>query len=111
MILGQVSGDIRITFYQKMIGSRLFYTCFNTAFITNGLLQVKNSPDASNSLFSLDILINGHFLLRQFSIGELDKVGGNGRSISGPDFSLELLFGPACSKFGKFLSRDDLSLS
>ncbi|CAD5333469.1 unnamed protein product [Arabidopsis thaliana] len=81
----RVSGDIRITFYQKMIGSRLFYTCFNTAFITNGLLQ--------------------------FSIGELDKVGGNGRSISGPDFSLELLFGPACSKFGKFLSRDDLSLS
>ncbi|XP_006285053.2 phosphatidylinositol 3,4,5-trisphosphate 3-phosphatase and protein-tyrosine-phosphatase PTEN1 isoform X2 [Capsella rubella] len=81
----RVSGDIRITFYQKMIGSRLFYTCFNTAFITNGLLQ--------------------------FSIGELDKVGGNGRSISGPDFSLELLFGPASSKFGKFLSRDDLSLS
>ena len=81
----RVSGDIRITFYQKMIGSRLFYTCFNTAFITNGLLQ--------------------------FSIGELDKVGGNGRSISGPDFSLELLFSPATSISGKLLSRDDLSLS
>ncbi|KAF8077300.1 hypothetical protein N665_1048s0006 [Sinapis alba] len=80
----RVSGDIRITFYQKMIGSRLFYTCFNTAFITNGLLQ--------------------------FSIEELDKVGGNGRSISGPDFSLELLFSPASSKSGKLLSRDDLSL-
>ncbi|CAA7055435.1 unnamed protein product [Microthlaspi erraticum] len=78
----RVSGDIRITFYQKMIGSRLFYTCFNTAFITNGLLQ--------------------------FSIKELDKVGGNGRSIAGPDFSLELLFGPATSKSGKLLSRDDL---
>ncbi|KAG5400848.1 hypothetical protein IGI04_015455 [Brassica rapa subsp. trilocularis] len=81
----RVSGDIRITFYQKMIGSRLFYTCFNTAFITNGLLQ--------------------------FSIGELDKVGGNGRSISGPDFSLELLFSPATSISGKLLSRHDLSLS
>ncbi|KAF3558503.1 hypothetical protein F2Q69_00016091 [Brassica cretica] len=81
----RVSGDIRIIFYQKMIGSRLFYTCFNTAFITNGLLQ--------------------------FSIGELDKVGGNGRSISGPDFSLELLFSPATSISGKLLSRDDLSLS
>ncbi|WZZ04887.1 hypothetical protein YC2023_090808 [Brassica napus] len=80
----RVSGDIRITFYQKMIGSRLFYTCFNTAFITNGLLQ--------------------------FSIGELDKVGGNGRSISGPDFSLELLFTPASSKSGKLLSREDLCL-
>ncbi|CAN8233068.1 unnamed protein product [Cochlearia groenlandica] len=68
----RVSGDIRITFYQKMIGNRLFYTCFNTAFITNGLLQ--------------------------FSIRELDKVGINGRSISGPDFSLELLFGPSSSK-------------
>ncbi|KAL0343836.1 UNVERIFIED_CONTAM: Phosphatidylinositol 3,4,5-trisphosphate 3-phosphatase and protein-tyrosine-phosphatase PTEN1 [Sesamum angustifolium] len=32
-------GDVRIIFYQKLIGSRLFYVCFNTAFITSSLLQ------------------------------------------------------------------------
>ncbi|XP_010528377.1 PREDICTED: phosphatidylinositol 3,4,5-trisphosphate 3-phosphatase and protein-tyrosine-phosphatase PTEN1 [Tarenaya hassleriana] len=77
----RVSGDICITFYQKMIGTRLFYTCFNTAFITNGLLQ--------------------------FSIAELDKVGGQGRSICGPDFSLELLFGPAYPKYGEVLPCEE----
>jgi len=37
----QVKGDVRVIFYQKMIGGRLFYVCFNTAFIRNGLLQVN----------------------------------------------------------------------
>lgn len=54
------------------------------------------------------MLIN---LLLQFSLTELDKVGSNGRSISGPDFSLELLFSPATSISGKLLSREDLPLS
>ena len=38
--IGQVTGDVRGIFYQKMIGGRLFYACFNSAFIKNGLLQV-----------------------------------------------------------------------
>ncbi|XP_027353325.1 phosphatidylinositol 3,4,5-trisphosphate 3-phosphatase and protein-tyrosine-phosphatase PTEN1 [Abrus precatorius] len=65
----QVTGDVRVIFYEKMIGGRLFYCCFNTAFIRNSLLQL--------------------------TIQELDKVGKKGRSICGPDFCLELLFGPA----------------
>lgn len=36
----QVSGDVCVTFYEKNIGSRLFYACFNTAFIENHMLQV-----------------------------------------------------------------------
>ncbi|KAA8547942.1 hypothetical protein F0562_004371 [Nyssa sinensis] len=35
----QVTGDVRVIFYEKMIGGRLFYACFNTAFIRNSLLQ------------------------------------------------------------------------
>ncbi|KAG6742928.1 hypothetical protein POTOM_053872 [Populus tomentosa] len=38
----RVKGDVRVIFYQKMIGGRLFYVCFNTAFIRNGLLQVNS---------------------------------------------------------------------
>ncbi|XP_015879804.1 phosphatidylinositol 3,4,5-trisphosphate 3-phosphatase and protein-tyrosine-phosphatase PTEN1 [Ziziphus jujuba] len=68
----QVTGDVRVIFYQKMIGGRLFYTCFNTAFITNSLLQL--------------------------GIRDLDKVGKKGKSICGPAFCLELLFGPANAK-------------
>lgn len=37
----EVTGDVRVIFYQKMIGGRLFYVCFNTAFIKNSLLQVN----------------------------------------------------------------------
>ncbi|KAK7295424.1 hypothetical protein RJT34_18332 [Clitoria ternatea] len=65
----QVTGDVRVIFYEKMIGGRLFYCCFNTAFIKNGLLQL--------------------------TIQQLDKVGKKGRSICGPAFCLEFLFGPA----------------
>ncbi|KAI4352516.1 hypothetical protein L6164_006759 [Bauhinia variegata] len=65
----QVTGDVRVIFYEKMIGGRLFYCCFNTAFIRNSLLQL--------------------------TVWELDKVGKKGRSICGPSFCLELLFGPA----------------
>ncbi|KAL2523154.1 Calcium/lipid-binding (CaLB) phosphatase [Forsythia ovata] len=68
----QVTGDVRIIFYEKMFGGRIFYACFNTAFITNSLLQ--------------------------FSIRDLDKVGKKGRSICGPSFSLELFFGPTNPK-------------
>ncbi|KAH7554521.1 hypothetical protein ACOSP7_028070 [Xanthoceras sorbifolium] len=77
----QVSGDVRVIFYQKMIGSRLFYACFNTAFIKNGLLQ--------------------------FSLRDLDKVGKHGRSICGPAFCLELQFGPANPKGSLDESTDD----
>lgn len=69
----RVTGDVRVIFYEKMIGGRLFYCCFNTAFIRNSLLQL--------------------------TIKDLDKVGKKGRSISGPDFCLELLFGPANSGY------------
>ncbi|KAG0488930.1 hypothetical protein HPP92_007741 [Vanilla planifolia] len=65
----QVTGDVRIIFYEKMIGGRLFYVCFNTAFIRGSLLQ--------------------------FSLRDLDKVGSKGKSICGPSFCLELLFCPA----------------
>ncbi|XP_050227814.1 phosphatidylinositol 3,4,5-trisphosphate 3-phosphatase and protein-tyrosine-phosphatase PTEN1 [Mercurialis annua] len=69
----QIKGDVRVIFYQKMIGGRLFYVCFNTAFIKNSLLQ--------------------------FSMRDLDKIGKKGPSICGSTFCLELLFGPANSKF------------
>ncbi|OWM74784.1 phosphatidylinositol 3,4,5-trisphosphate 3-phosphatase and protein-tyrosine-phosphatase PTEN1 [Punica granatum] len=65
----QVTGDVRVIFYQKMNGGRLFYACFNTAFIRKSLLQ--------------------------FSLRDLDKVGSKGRSICGNAFCVELLFGPA----------------
>lgn len=65
----QVTGDVCVTFYEKNIGGRLFYACFNTAFIENSSLQ--------------------------FSISELDKVGSKGKSIAGPEFRVELIFGPA----------------
>ncbi|XP_024037979.1 phosphatidylinositol 3,4,5-trisphosphate 3-phosphatase and protein-tyrosine-phosphatase PTEN1 [Citrus clementina] len=77
----QVSGDVRVIFYQKMIGSRFFYACFNTAFIRNSMLQ--------------------------FSIRDLDKVGSRGRSICGPSFCLELLFGPANPKCSLVHPHDD----
>ncbi|XP_047317820.1 phosphatidylinositol 3,4,5-trisphosphate 3-phosphatase and protein-tyrosine-phosphatase PTEN1 [Impatiens glandulifera] len=67
----KVSGDVRVIFYEKLIGGRLFYACFNTGFITNSLLQ--------------------------FSVKDLDKIGKRGQSISGPAFCVELLFGPANS--------------
>ncbi|KAK6255951.1 hypothetical protein SCA6_017256, partial [Theobroma cacao] len=76
----QVSGDVRVIFYQKMIGGRLFYACFNTAFIKNSLLQ--------------------------FTIRDLDKVGSTGRSICGPAFCMELLFGPANPKHSMSCSSD-----
>lgn len=65
----RLTGDVRIIFYEKLIGGRVFYVCFNTAFITGSLLQ--------------------------FSIKDLDKVGQKGRSICGPSFCLELFFGPS----------------
>ncbi|KAI3503278.1 hypothetical protein L1887_31718 [Cichorium endivia] len=65
----QVTGDVCATFYEKKIGGRLFYACFNTAFIENNSIQ--------------------------FSIMELDKVGNKGRSIAGPEFRVEFFFGPA----------------
>ncbi|PIM99957.1 Clathrin coat dissociation kinase GAK/PTEN/Auxilin [Handroanthus impetiginosus] len=65
----QLTGDVRIIFYERLIGGRLFYVCFNTAFITSSLLQ--------------------------FTIGDLDKVGKKGQSICGPSFCLELFFGPS----------------
>lgn len=34
-------------------------------------------------------------VMLQFSVGDLDKVGKRGKSICGPAFCLELLFGPA----------------
>ncbi|KAK2655876.1 hypothetical protein Ddye_008928 [Dipteronia dyeriana] len=79
----QVSGDVRVIFYQKMIGSRLFYACFNTAFIKNGLLQL--------------------------SLRDMDKVGSQGRSICGPAFCLEMQFGPANPKGSTDENNDDSS--
>ncbi|KAH1238400.1 Phosphatidylinositol 3,4,5-trisphosphate 3-phosphatase and protein-tyrosine-phosphatase PTEN1 [Glycine max] len=80
----QVTGDVRLTFYEKMIGGRLFYCCFNTAFIRNSLLQLP--------------------------IQELDKVGKKGTSICGPDFCLELLFGPANAGYSSSsISNDEYS--
>ncbi|KAJ7974346.1 Phosphatidylinositol 3,4,5-trisphosphate 3-phosphatase and protein-tyrosine-phosphatase [Quillaja saponaria] len=85
----QVSGDVRLIFYEKMIGGRLFYCCFNTAFIRNSLLQL--------------------------TVRDLDKVGKKGKSICGPAFCLELVFGPANAKHqctspsGDCESSDDFS--
>ncbi|KAH9537515.1 hypothetical protein CY35_16G056400 [Sphagnum magellanicum] len=62
-----VSGDIRAVFYDKS-GGHLFNVCFNTFFISNSMLQ--------------------------FNRGELDKLGRRGKTICGPGFCLELLFGP-----------------
>ncbi|XXG81273.1 hypothetical protein AAC387_Pa09g1948 [Persea americana] len=76
-----VSGDVRVTFSEKLIGGRLFYLCFNTAFITSSLLQ--------------------------FSLEELDKVGRKGKYISGPSFCVELLFGPANAKHPTICLEDD----
>ncbi|GAB4831710.1 Phosphatidylinositol 3,4,5-trisphosphate 3-phosphatase and protein-tyrosine-phosphatase pten1 [Ancistrocladus abbreviatus] len=75
-----VSGDVRVIFYQKMNGGRLFYVCFNTDFIEKGMLQ--------------------------FTVKDLDKFSSKGKSISGPSFCLELLFGPANAKHP--LSRSNL---
>lgn len=77
----QVAGDVRVIFYQRMYGSRLFYVCFNAAFIEKGLLQ--------------------------FSTTDLDKVGYKGRSTCGPSFCLELLFGPANAKCSVIPQLDD----
>ncbi|XP_075651881.1 phosphatidylinositol 3,4,5-trisphosphate 3-phosphatase and protein-tyrosine-phosphatase PTEN1 [Castanea sativa] len=77
----RVTGDVRVIFYEKMFGGRLFYCCFNTAFIRNSLLQL--------------------------TMEELDKVGKKGRSICGPDFCLELLFGPANAKHSLRSSSDE----
>ncbi|XP_054788660.1 phosphatidylinositol 3,4,5-trisphosphate 3-phosphatase and protein-tyrosine-phosphatase PTEN1 isoform X3 [Prosopis cineraria] len=77
----QLTGDVRVIFYQKLMGSRLFYCCFNTAFVRNGLLQLK--------------------------MKDLDKVGNKGRSICGPSFCLELLFGPANMKHSATPSTDE----
>ncbi|KAK7340597.1 hypothetical protein VNO77_21304 [Canavalia gladiata] len=80
----QVTGDVRVIFYEKMIGGRLFYCCFNTSFIRNSLLQL--------------------------TIQELDKVGKKGRSVCGPAFCLELLFGPAnTGGYSSSISNDDHS--
>ncbi|CAH1450330.1 unnamed protein product [Lactuca virosa] len=70
--LPEVAGDVCVTFYEKNIGGRLFYVCFNTGFIENDLIQ--------------------------FSIAELDKVGTKGNSIAGSEFRLEMLFSPANDK-------------
>ncbi|KAE8697479.1 Cyclic nucleotide-regulated ion channel family protein isoform 1 [Hibiscus syriacus] len=77
---GLVKGGVRVIFYQKMIGARLFCACFNTAFIKNSLLQ--------------------------FKIRDLDKVGIAGRSICGPAFCVELLFGPANQRLSGSVSSD-----
>eukprot|EP00262_Sarcandra_glabra_P016990 TRINITY_DN5679_c0_g1_i3.p1 TRINITY_DN5679_c0_g1~~TRINITY_DN5679_c0_g1_i3.p1 ORF type:complete len:176 (-),score=23.98 TRINITY_DN5679_c0_g1_i3:10-537(-) len=76
----QVAGDVRVIFYEKLIGGRFFYACFNTAFITSSLLQ--------------------------FSIRDLDKVGRRGKNICGPDFCVELLFGPANAEYPTFPVED-----
>ena len=118
--IGQVSGDVRVIFYQKMIGGRLFYACFNTAFIKNSLLQVclwfpflicflnlRRQRKEENFLsFMKDTKVKDFlhlqnlvaFYLFQFTIRDLDKVGKAGRSICGPAFCVELLFGPANPK-------------
>ncbi|XP_038903304.1 phosphatidylinositol 3,4,5-trisphosphate 3-phosphatase and protein-tyrosine-phosphatase PTEN1 [Benincasa hispida] len=76
-----LTGDVRIIFYAKMFGGRLFYACFNTAFIKNSLLQLR--------------------------LQDLDKVGKKGRSLCGPSFCLELVFGPANAKHSYLTSSDD----
>lgn len=65
----QLTGDVCIIFYERLIGGRIFYLCFNTSFITSSILQ--------------------------FTTKDLDKVGKKGRSICGPSFCLELFFSPS----------------
>jgi len=77
----QVAGDVRVVFYEKSIGGRLFYACFNTAFITNSLLQ--------------------------FSQQDLDKVGRKGKSICGPGFCVELFFGPSEAQYPGLPSHEN----
>ncbi|KAF5958737.1 hypothetical protein HYC85_005962 [Camellia sinensis] len=79
----KLTGDVRVIFYEKMIGGRLFYACFNTAFIRNSLLQ--------------------------FSVRDLDKIGKKGKSICGPAFCLELLFGPSHANYLFSASSGDFS--
>ncbi|KAF8399551.1 hypothetical protein HHK36_015418 [Tetracentron sinense] len=74
-------GDVRVIFYQKIIGVRLSYACFNTAFVRTILLQ--------------------------FSMPNLDKIGYNGKSIRGAAFCLELLFNPANAKYSLSPTLDD----
>ncbi|CAI9276941.1 unnamed protein product [Lactuca saligna] len=64
----QVTGDVCVTFFEKSFGGRLFYACFNTAFIEHDSIQ--------------------------FSMSELDKVENKGKSVAGPEFYVELLFAP-----------------
>lgn len=78
----RITGDVRIIFYQKMVGGRLFYACFNTAFISSCFLQ--------------------------FSMRDLDKVGYNGKCVCGPSFGLELLFGPTNAKLGSSSSSSSV---
>uniref|UniRef100_A0A0C9S369 TSA: Wollemia nobilis Ref_Wollemi_Transcript_15583_1312 transcribed RNA sequence n=1 Tax=Wollemia nobilis TaxID=56998 RepID=A0A0C9S369_9CONI len=77
----RVAGDVRVVFYEKSIGGRLFYACFNTAFITNSLLQLSQR--------------------------DLDKVGRKGRSICGPGFCVELLFGPSETQYPGLPSHEN----
>ncbi|KAL7221401.1 hypothetical protein ACSBR1_023375 [Camellia fascicularis] len=79
----KLTGDVRVIFYEKMIGGRLFYACFNTAFIRNSLLQL--------------------------SVRDLDKIGKKGKSICGPAFCLELLFGPSHANYLFSASSGDFS--
>jgi hypothetical protein len=130
----QVKGDVRVIFYQKMIGGRLFYVCFNTAFIRNGLLQVnfisynftglgfplqrsRVGKKITNLCFKgvrirfriecWSEFLRVCFSNLQFSTRDLDKVGTKGRSICGPAFCLELLFAPANSNHSGTLTEDD----
>ena len=43
-------------------------------------------------------------------MGDLDKAGKKGRSICGPEFCLELLFGPANAKHSSTASDDDVQI-
>lgn len=47
------------------------------------------------------------FVFWQLSVQDLDKLGKKGRSICGPAFCLELLFGPANAKHSSSPSADD----
>jgi len=58
-----------VVFYEKSIGGRLFYACFNISFITNSLLQL--------------------FQQRPGQVGRKEK------SICGPSFCVKLVFGPS----------------
>ncbi|GJV92064.1 phosphatidylinositol 3,4,5-trisphosphate 3-phosphatase and protein-tyrosine-phosphatase PTEN1-like protein [Tanacetum coccineum] len=80
----KVTGDLCVTFYERNIGGRLFYACFNTAFIEDNLLK--------------------------FSITELDKVGNKAKSIAGPEFRVELLFGPDNPNDGEDGCNSDLTV-